>query len=570
MALIRQDYLDDLYAAADDRLVEVINHFGGIALKKSGGGHNYTACCPFHDEKTPSFVVTPQKRRFKCFGCGEGGSAGDSGSAALWFIRKKTDMRFPEAVSELARHIGFREPEFEAETEASKQAQLIKNALNDATRHFRRSLLEHKEIAQHLIERGITREDVKKFGLGYAPPGNTLIQSLKSSHFFNVLEAAGLIGRDQENPKKIYDFFRSRIMFPIQKANGDVIGFSGRHRTKKPKYQNSPNTDYFHKSEVLYGWHQMASATNPEPGVANVVEGYMDVIAMHRHGLSNTVATMGTALTESNLRRLAARFNHIRFVFDGDKAGQDAARRAVEAAIPHLTPDLRVTVALLPAGQDPDEMLLAGNLDTLTTLLKRSTPGHEFLIKQATKNVDYTDPYAVAGIDQRLREVFSTCTNDPLRKVMVNYLQSALLQLQQTCPQNVIGKTKPILDRLDPAWAAVIKDAQPEYVNFVSCVLAEPDWLRIQHNYIRPGSEAFPVEANLAELMESAIREANRKNRAVRDAFDSQAVNDVVAYLIDSGPRSLSDKIRAIATYNNWGMAAVKKTKNIVLLSASN
>ncbi|MCG2634997.1 MAG: DNA primase [Gammaproteobacteria bacterium] len=365
---IPQSFIDDLLARID--IVDVISPL--VSLRKSGREH--MACCPFHDEKTPSFTVSPQKQFYHCFGCGAHGTA-------ISFLMEYQGLSFPETVAELAGRVGLELPAAE-ETIAggqgpSENLTRLYEVNELASKFFQTQLRQHpdREVAtSYLKARGLTGQIAARFNLGYAPDSwNALEQGLVEQVSAAELTRLGLsIARDG-GPGQ-YDRFRNRIIFPIIDNRGRTIGFGGRaFGDEKPKYLNSPETPLFHKSQALYGIHQVLQA-DKSPQRVVVVEGYMDVIALHQHGVCGAVATMGTATTSEHLRRLFRISPEVVFCFDGDQAGRKAAWKALETALPLMSDGHRVRILFLPDGEDPDTLVRQIGPEEFSALMARAKP----------------------------------------------------------------------------------------------------------------------------------------------------------------------------------------------------
>ncbi|HKJ77760.1 MAG TPA: DNA primase, partial [Gammaproteobacteria bacterium] len=349
---IPQSFIDDLLSRVD--IVEVID--ARVPLKKAG--RDYAACCPFHDEKTPSFTVSPTKQFFHCFGCGAHGTA-------LGFLMEYDHMGFVEAVEELAAKQGLEIP-YEGGAPAAGPGRDLKplyDLLGQADRYFRHQLRNHPAAAKavdYLKGRGVSGEVAAAFGLGYAPPGwDGLLQALgrDDGALKRLVEVGLLIEREED--RRRYDRFRDRVIFPIRDPRGRTVGFGGRVLgDDKPKYLNSPESEVFHKGRELYGLYEAQQAVR-RPERLLVVEGYMDVVALAQHGIANAVATLGTAATADHLQRLFRVTGEVVFCFDGDEAGGKAAWRALENAMPQMRDGRQVRFMFLPQGEDPDSLVRA-------------------------------------------------------------------------------------------------------------------------------------------------------------------------------------------------------------------
>lgn len=343
---IPKAFIDDLLLRID--IVEVID--ARVPLKKAG--KDYKACCPFHDEKSPSFTVSATKQFYHCFGCGAHGTA-------IGFLMEHERMSFPEAVAELAAHAGLAVPEEATAGTPQKtetNAQLL-TVLADAARYYRNQLREHPAAIEYLKRRGLTGEIAADFGLGYAPDAwDSLVRALgATAPQQELLVQAGLAAR--RDGGGVYDRFRGRVMFPIHDYRGRIVGFGGRIIEKgEPKYLNSPETPLFQKGRELYGLYRARDAIRREELVV-IVEGYMDVVALAQSGVDYAVATLGTATTRDHLERIFRFTPHVVFCFDGDRAGREAAHRAMETAMAVLHERRQASFLFLPDGEDPDTLV---------------------------------------------------------------------------------------------------------------------------------------------------------------------------------------------------------------------
>ena len=353
--MIPQHFIDDLIARAD--IVDVIGR--RVQLKKAG--KEFKACCPFHDEKTPSFYVVPHKGFYNCFGCGAHGTA-------LGFLMDYDHMSFVEAVETLAQTMGIEVPREEGERPAQRYDELFE-LMRRVERFFQDQLRSNDPAIDYLKRRGVDGATAKRFGVGFAPEGwSTVLDKFGTSRqAIDQLLAAGLI--IQKDNGKHYDRFRNRIMFPIRDTRGRTIGFGGRVMgDEEPKYLNSPETVLFHKGRELYGLYEARQALRSIDRLV-VVEGYMDVIGLARHGIDYGVATLGTATTGDHLNRLFRLTDDVFFAFDGDAAGRKAAWRALENALPQMREGRQIRFVFLPEKQDPDSYVQAEGANAFDQLL---------------------------------------------------------------------------------------------------------------------------------------------------------------------------------------------------------
>lgn len=384
---IPQAFIDDLLERVD--IVDVID--SRVKLKKAG--KNYSACCPFHDEKTPSFTVSPDKQFFYCFGCGASGNS-------VGFVMDYERISFPEAIESLAKVAGVEVPREKAKTPQAqayedareKSRKTLYKLMEQANDFYQQQLREHPNkntAVSYLKNRGLSGQIAKDFGIGYAPVGwdNLIKQLATSNKHQDLLLEGGMIIHNEEKDR-FYDRFRERIMFPIRDSRGRVIGFGGRVLNgEKPKYLNSPETSIFHKGQELYGLYEARQTYRQLPRLL-VVEGYMDVVSLAQYGIRYGVATLGTACNEEHLRRGFRFTNEIVFCFDGDAAGRKAARRAMENALPVMEDGRQIKFLYLPEGEDPDTLIRQIGDQKFTRLIEESLPLEHFLFEELGQGFD--------------------------------------------------------------------------------------------------------------------------------------------------------------------------------------
>lgn len=416
---IPRDFIDNLLNRVD--IVEVID--ARVPLKKAG--KDYKACCPFHDEKTPSFTVSQSKQFYHCFGCGKSGSA-------IGFLMEYDHMSFPEAVEELAARAGLEIPREAGYVSAKDQGGTdLLGVLEEAARFYRAQLRNHPqapEAVEYLKKRGVSGEIAQSFGLGYAPEGwDNLTRVLgKDEAARDQLVAAGLAVKKEGGG--CYDRFRNRVMFPIHDHRGRIVGFGGRVMAKEePKYLNSPETALFHKGRELYGLFRARDAIKRE-NRALVVEGYMDVVALAQFGIDIAVATLGTAATRDHLERLYRHAPEVVFCFDGDRAGREAAWRALDVALPLLAEGRQASFLFLPEGEDPDTLVRKEGREAFVQRVATATPLPEFLFQGLAKQVDLGRLDGRARLAELAKPYLSKVQPGVLRELMLD----RLAQLTQT------------------------------------------------------------------------------------------------------------------------------------------
>ncbi len=379
---IPQDFIDDLLNRTD--IADVVEE--RISLKRTG--RNYSGLCPFHQEKTPSFSVNPEKQFYYCFGCGAGGNA-------LGFVMEYDRIDFPQAVDTLARRIGLEVPKEAGSNEPRNQKlNAAYDLLERSASFYQQQLRQHpqrQKAVDYLKGRGLSGRIAQRFQIGYAPPGwDNLISQLEkelSDVSREAMDDAGLvILKSEEN--KCYDRFRDRIIFPIVDMRGRVIAFGGRVLTdEKPKYLNSPETDTFHKNRELYGLYQARQA-NRELRRILIVEGYMDVVALAQFEITNAVATLGTATSEHHLNRIFKLVSEVVFCFDGDSAGRKAAKRALETTLPLMEDGRQARFLFLPEGEDPDSVVRQEGSDGFNQRVSNARSLSDFFFDSCSEELD--------------------------------------------------------------------------------------------------------------------------------------------------------------------------------------
>lgn len=372
----------------------------GRSVKLVRRGRESTGLCPFHNEKTPSFTVNDQKGFYHCFGCGEHGSVLD-------FVMKTQGMTFPEAVETLAAEVGMEVPKpSREEIERQKERASLAEVMDAVAGWYQTQLRAQvgKGALDYIKGRGLTDETLTRFGLGYAPSGRT---SLKEAMKARDIEEDQLVETGMlikpEDGGAAYDRFRDRLMFPITDRQGRVIAFGGRALSKdaKAKYLNSPETGLFHKGATLYNWAN-ARAASYDAGQVLVVEGYMDVIALAQAGIDYAVAPLGTALTEEQISHLWQMADEPILSFDGDNAGQRAAGRAVERALPMLRPGKSLRFMMMPPGDDPDSLVQREGREAIEALIDRAEPLVSVLWNNMTVGVQADTPERRAGLEKKV------------------------------------------------------------------------------------------------------------------------------------------------------------------------
>ncbi|MDP4556824.1 DNA primase [Halomonas meridiana] len=448
---IPQRFIDDLLGRVD--VVEVVGE--RVQLKKAG--RNFSGLCPFHQEKTPSFTVSADKQFYHCFGCGAHGNA-------LRFLMEYDKLPFPEAVEQLAGRLGLDVPREGADDPRAQQREKKRkegvNLLEVAASFYRERLkMQEGQSAQRYLQgRGLSPEVIDTYGIGYAPGGwEALKQHLSAKGIGEPVQVEYGLLIHREDTGRTYDRFRDRVMFPIRDLRGRTLGFGGRVMgDEQPKYLNSPETPVFHKGRELYGLYEARQASSKLEQLV-MVEGYMDVVALAQFGIHNAVATLGTATTEDHLSRLFRLVSRVVFCFDGDRAGRQAASRALETALPQMIDGREARFLFLPDGDDPDSLVRREGSEAFQDRVTCAMPLSEFLFEQAAQGRDLN---TVEG-----RERFASQVLEALNKVPDGMLKSLLLEslakrsgLAQSQLQTLLEK-RTAAAQASPQWAPVDETA---------------------------------------------------------------------------------------------------------------
>ncbi|MDW2982981.1 DNA primase [Rhodanobacter sp. KK11] len=481
--LIPDSFIDELLARVD--IVDVIER--RVPLKKAG--REWTACCPFHNERTPSFYVSPAKQFFHCFGCGAHGSA-------VKFLMDYERLEFPDAVEELAQTVGLTVPREGGRDERPREDKTDLYALLDAAAAWYEGELPRSADAQaYCRKRGLDAETIKRFRLGWAPAGyDGVIKALGNTpRRMELLNEAGMVASSERGSK--YDRFRERLMFPILDRRGRVIAFGGRvlSAEQSPKYLNSPETPLFHKGRELFALWQVKQA-NPKLERIVVVEGYMDVIALHQAGLPIAVATLGTATTPEHTEMLFRATPDVVFCFDGDRAGRAAAWKALESALPRLRDGRQAYFLFLPEGEDPDTLVRKEGKEGFEKRIREAMPLSDYFFNELSHDVDMASLDGRARLAERARPLIAKLPDGAFRDLMAQELEKrsgarALLQVDPAAQRAV--------QRPTAVQRSLVRSA-------ISLLLAQPgmaDQVERPYRFLRLDK---PGVALLAELLDLA------------------------------------------------------------------
>jgi DNA primase len=410
---IPDSFLDELVSRSD--IVEIIS--ARVPLKKAG--REYKACCPFHNEKSPSFSVSAEKQFYHCFGCGAHGTV-------IGFLMQYEKMEFLDAVADLAQRAGLELPR-EAQAEREPGTADLHELMLRAARFFEQNLADNARAQGYVERRGIDAKTCAKFGLGYAPDAwEALLKRFGTSEDDRrrLLQVGLILERSGEQTSGFYDRFRDRLMFPIRDSRGRVIGFGGRVIDQgEPKYMNSPETPLFHKGRELYGLYEARQARADFKRLL-IVEGYMDVVRLHQAGITYAVATLGTATTQEHLNKVFRQTHEVVFCFDGDRAGLKAAWRALENALPLAQDGRELKFMFLPEGHDPDTLIAAEGPEAFENRMKDALPLSEYLVQQLIAEVDLEHVDGRAKLKALAGPLFARLPEGIYREMLADRLAS--------------------------------------------------------------------------------------------------------------------------------------------------
>ena len=448
MARIPDAFIDDLLARTD--VVELIG--SRIPIKRQG--REYSARCPFHDERSPSFTVSPTKQFYHCFGCGAHGTA-------IAFLMNYDRLEFMDAVEELAKRVGMEIPKDTRSRNESGESKDLYAALDAAAQFFQKQLAQNSTAQNYLVKRGVDADNRARFSIGYAPAGfNALKDALGTDdRRMKLLEKVGLFSKNDTG--RIYDKFRDRVMFPIHDRRGRVISFGGRVLEKEdgPKYLNSPETPLFHKGRELYGLWQVRQA-NSKIARLIVVEGYMDVVALFQYGVTQAVATLGTATTPDHAELLFRNAADVYFCFDGDRAGRGAAWKAVESILPRMKDGRQAYFLFLPDGEDPDSIVRQEGADGFDLRLQQATPLSQFFFDELSKDIALNNMEGKARLAERAKPMLAKIPDGAFADLMLQRLgEMTGLQARANLSQQPILTKAPRRNSAPPPKLSLVRAA---------------------------------------------------------------------------------------------------------------
>src|SRR5574343_1210094 len=490
--MIPESFIQDLLARVD--IVDLVDSY--VPLKKAGA--NYAACCPFHNEKSPSFTVSPTKQFYHCFGCGAHGTA-------ISFVMEYQGLGFVDAVKDLAGRAGMQVPESEGRgfrDEKPGQTRTLIEVMARAAAYYKDQLKKSPHAIEYCKKRGLTGEVAARYGIGYAPDGWQNLQEVFPDYNADELKIAGLVIENEAGRR--YDRFRDRLMIPIINPKGEIIAFGGRIIDQgEPKYLNSPETPLFEKGRELFGLPQARQALR-ETDTAIVTEGYMDVIALSQNGVGNAVATLGTATTATHVQKLLRQVDRIVFCFDGDNAGRKAAWRALENALEALADNKQIGFVFLPAEHDPDSFIRAFGKAEFDRLVAQAMPLSDFLLKELAQRCDLTSSEGKARLIYEAKPLLHKLPTPLLRLQLVKRLAEASgfaqAEVERLCE----------LKSYAPAAPPKARRTAPSLTrNLLRIVLHKPQWAAQLPVDLLPDTPEQPALRRLHQLLSTHPDTAN-------------------------------------------------------------
>ena len=543
--MIPESFINELLNRID--VVDIIDK--RFPLKKTGA--NFVACCPFHQEKTPSFSVSPSKQFYHCFGCGAHGSA-------ISFLIDHDGLNFIDAIHELAKVVGLKVPnQVDEKPEKKKENIVLEDSLILAKKYYQARLKASPEAIKYLKSRGLTGEIAKQFSIGFAPGGWNNLNEVFKDYDNDVLIKSGLINKNEKG--KRYDRFRNRIMFPIYNAKGQLVGFGGRVIDEKdsPKYYNSPETSLFQKSYELYGL-LAARKSIRDKGYVLVVEGYMDVVSLAQHGISNAVATLGTATTSFHIQKLIRYTSEIIFCFDGDEAGKSAAWRAMQNSLASVTDEVQLKFLFLSEQHDPDSYVRENSKEKFEKLAKDATPLSEYVVHYLTKKNDLTSQEDrvkfLNSVEPILNNIASLKLTFLLKKRISELLNLTIDELDKVINVKSKENTKPSSKNIPREATSVVR-------RFISLLISDPSLVEENDKDIAWGDS---LDEQLARACITKVLIDQNHNTAsifhfLNNQFDSDFVDEIKSQVLNFDEKiNVKDEVNILRN-------RIKKNKSKVL-----
>ena len=519
---IPSEFIQQLLARVD--LADLIGRY--VPLKKAGA--EFKACCPFHNEKTPSFTVSPRKGFYHCFGCGAHGTA-------ISFLMEYGRYSFPDAVEELSKQTGLEVPRAGGSAAPRQELDPLYECMETACQFYQKELTRSKPAQAYAHERGLSDKIREEYRIGYAPPGFENLGSKLSARFSKeLLLKVGLLA---EKENRVYDKFRNRLMFPIRDSRGRVLGFGGRviDPEDRPKYMNSPETPLFHKGRVLYGVHELQQ----RGGKVNyliLTEGYMDVVSLAQAGVRNALATLGTATTEDHIRQMGRFCRTFVFCFDGDRAGRTAGWRALENLLPVLREGDEVRFAHLPEGEDPDSYIRAHGTSGWKEFIRGAMPLEYYFFTHLEQGLNLSLASGKSALVAKARPLLEKVGAPVFRDLMIRKLcdTTGLREDQLRLEPEGSGRTD--ARRLRPA-----RPGRPSAIRVMIRLLLEyPGLARLAPSPEELKAISAPGFDLFAEVVGLSKRNPDMTAGAILESFRGQEVEKHLNSLMRWTPIELS------------------------------
>jgi DNA primase len=573
--MIPESYIQELLHRVD--IVDLIDSY--VPLKKAGA--NFAACCPFHNEKSPSFTVSPTKQFYHCFGCGEHGTA-------IGFVMEYSGLGFIDAIKELSTRAGLQMPDDEARRpHDGPRVAVLTEVMARAAKYYQDQLKRSEQAIAYLKGRGVSGELALKFGIGYAPDGWQNLAAAFADYSATELQVAGLVIKNEQG--RLYDRFRERIMFPIMNQKSEVIAFGGRVPGEgEPKYLNSPETPLFEKGREVFGLPQARAALR-EKDTAIVVEGYMDVVALAQHGVGNAVATLGTATTAVHVQKLLRQVNRVVYCFDGDAAGRKAAWRALENSLEALPEQKSIGFVFLPEADDPDSYVRSQGSEAFERMIAQATPLSDFLLRELASRCDLSSAEGKAKLVADAKPLLTRLQTPLLRLQLVKRLAEtsgfSQAEVERLCELRAITRSaparvsRPAPSLLRPLLRLLLQRpalARRLPLTLLSAHSAEAHAVRHLCEIILAAGEPAPAYATLLERLrgnenESILREAAAElmqHPFVEDDIDAEFDGALERLLEGEQKRSfiaLQEKVQKLGVA---GLSGEEKQQYLQALSA--
>ncbi len=522
--MIPESFIQEVLNRID--VVDIVDQ--RVKLKKSGA--NFVACCPFHQEKSPSFTVSPSKQFYHCFGCGAHGSA-------ISFLMEYDGLTFVESIQLIANQLGLTVPNEQSGGQVQNDYSRLEEVLSMANKFYKKILRETPVSINYLKNRGLSGETARQFQIGFSPNEWQGLQTVFSDYEENVLQAAGLVQRNEKG--RLYDRFRNRIMFPILNAKNTIIGFGGRviDDNEKPKYYNSPETPLFKKSYELYGIPQAKKGIREDNNII-IVEGYMDVISLHQHGITNAVATLGTATTIYHIKKLVRYSKKITFCFDGDQAGREAAWKALNTAIEVIDDQMEFYFLFLPANEDPDTFIKKNSPDKFKTLINNATPLTEFIIRRLTSDNDLRSQEKKIKFLNSFEPIVKKIYSSKYRLFLIKRV-SELLSMSQVELEKIIGEKFSEGVNIKIKYAPSTKNTLTAKRKYLLILLSRPDLFEVSDHKCFNGTsiedEIFIALSNIFNSNNSSFNNSASIFASLSNYLEDKLIAELQTQVMDFG-----------------------------------